>query len=90
MTFKFETTLGQYLNSVDKNFHEMIKTEIRKRLVENAKPIIEEAAEQMTKDLLMRLDHAMSTTDNVIDIRMTLRVGGEDKQFVIKKSVEQV
>lgn len=90
MTFRFETTLGQYLNSVDKNFHEMIKTEIRKRLVENAKPIIEEAAEQMTKDLLLRLDHAVSPTDNAVDIRMTLRVGGEDKKFVIKKSVEQV
>lgn len=90
MTFKFETTLGQYLNSVDKNFHEMIKVEIKRRLAENAKPIIEEAAEQMTKDLLMRLDYAMSTTGDVVDIRMTLRVGGEDKKFVIKKSVEQV
>ena len=90
MTFKYETTLGQYLNSVDKNFHEMIKVEIRKRLNENAKLIIEEAAEQMTKDLLMRLDHAMSSTDNAVDIRMTLRVGGEDKKFVVKKTVEKV
>lgn len=90
MGFNFETSLGQYINTADKIFHEMIKREIKAKLMQHAHAVVNEAAEEMTKDLLIKMQSAVSPTDQVLDIRLTLNIGGEDKKFVVKKSVEQV
>ena len=89
MAFSFETTLGQFVNTVDKNFHEIIKKEIKARLMQHAEQVVEEAAIQISKDLIMRIEHAQSPSEMALDIRMTLNVGGKDRKFLVKKVVEQ-
>lgn len=89
MAFSFETTLGQYINTIDKNFHEIIKREIKAKLMQHAEQVVEEAAVQLSKDLILRIEHVMSPSDMALDLRLTLRVGDKDRKFLVKKVVEQ-
>lgn len=84
----FDTNLSTAVNILDKSVKDVFKAAVRTRLQAHADVIIEEAAEELVKNLMVNLDSVNSHGGAEVELR--LRIFEKEKRFVFEKTVKEV
>ena len=89
-----DTKVEEVGRLIAESIHREFKEELVRRLREHANEIIEQTADKMASELLLRTDSYFSSTNpgNPFnpEIRILLRINEKEKQFVVEKTVKTV
>lgn len=89
---KLDMNVQEIGTLLTRSIKDMFKDELKKQLAEIADKVIEETAESLAKDLVMRVESftSQSAMNPYPEIRVLLRINEKEKQYVIEKTAKEV